>query len=150
MMSGQRSAGREAHWRSVFQEHTESGLSIRRFCQHRGISEGSFFAWRKKLAFAPSAAEGRTVQPRERKHRLNNRVKRAARAHQASPASRRSDDHPAANPSTSFVAVKLPTVNDRIEVVHPQGYVVRISNRMDLDWLPELFQMLDRYTTSQE
>jgi hypothetical protein len=149
-MSGQSSASREAHWRSVFQEHTDSGLSIRRFCQNEGISEASFFAWRKKLAWAPSAANGPTVQPRDGKRRLNNRVKRATRAQQGSPASRRSDDHPTASPTTSFVAVKLPTASEPIEVVHPQGYVVRISSRADLDWLGHLFQMLDRYTTQQE
>ena len=149
-MAGQSSASRKAHWRSVFQEYADSGLSIRRFCQNEGISEASFFAWRKKLAWAPPAANGPTVQPRDGKRRLNNRVKRAARAHQASPASHRSDDHPTASPTTSFVPIKLPTASEPIEVVHPQGYVVRISNRMDLDWLPELFQMLDRYTTRQE
>ena len=150
MMSGRSSAGREAHWRSVFQEYAESGLSIRMFCQNEGISEGSFFAWRKKLAWAPSAANGRTVQPRDGQRRVKSRVKRAARANQASAASGRSDAHPTASPTTSFVPIRLPTLSDRIEVVHPQGYVVRISNRVDLDWLAQVCQMLDRYTNRQE
>jgi len=150
MMSGQSSVDREAHWRSVFQEHADSGLSIRRFCQNRGISEGSFFAWRKKLAFVPSAAEGRAVQPSQGKHRLRSRVKRSAGGKQPSPVSRRSGNHPTANPSTSFVELKLPVRNEPIEVVHPRGYVVRIPSRVDLDWLPQLFQMLDRYTARQE
>jgi hypothetical protein len=149
-MASQSSASRETHWRSVFQEHAESGLSIRQFCQNAGISEASFFAWRKKLARAPAASNGRTVQPRGGKRRLNSRVKRAARAHQVSPASRRSDDHPTASPTRSFVPIKLPTASEPIEVVHPQGYVVRISNRADVDWLGHLFQVLDRSTTQQE
>jgi hypothetical protein len=48
------------------------------------------------------------------------------------------------------VPIKLPTASEPIEVVHPQGYVVRISNRADLDWLGHLFQVLDRSTTQQE
>lgn len=149
-MSGQSSASREAHWRTVFREHAESGLSIRRFCQNEGIAEASFFAWRKRLAWAPPAAKGETVHPREGKRGLKRRVKRAAGADQASSASRRSDGHPTASPTTSFVPIKLPKASEPIEVVHPQGYVVRIPSRADLDCLGHLFQMLDRYTTQQE
>jgi len=149
-MSGRSSAGREAHWRSVFQEHAESGLSIRRFCQDEGISEGSFFAWRKKLARRPSAARGRTAQPRDGKHGVKTRVKGSTRGNQALPVPGRSDGHPTTSPTTSFVPIKLPTASDPIEVVHPQGYVVRISSRADLDWLPHVLQVLDRHTTGQE
>jgi transposase-like protein len=31
------------------QRHAESGLSIRRFCANEGVSEPSFFNWRRKL-----------------------------------------------------------------------------------------------------
>ncbi len=37
-MSDQKNIGRETYWRSVFQEHADSGLSIRQFCQ---MSESS-------------------------------------------------------------------------------------------------------------
>jgi hypothetical protein len=150
MMSGQSSVRREAHWRSVLQEHAESGLSIRRFCQNRGIPEGSFFAWRKKLAWSPAAAKGQTVPPRDGKRRVKSRGKGSTWGKQASPTSRRSDGQPTASPPTSFVPIRLPAASEPIEVVHPQGYVVRIPNRVDLDWLGQLFQMLDRYTTRQE
>ena len=148
-MSGQKNIGRETYWRSVFQEHADSGLSIRRFCQTNGISEGSFFAWRKKLAIDPSLAKDRAVQSRGVKHRGESQAKQSASSKQASLASRL-DDHPAANPSTSFVALNLPAANEPIEVVHPQGYIVRIPSCANLDWLPHIFQMLDRHATGQE
>ncbi len=49
MLSKKRSIDREAFWRSVFEEFSASGLSIRGFCKQRGVSEPSFFQWRKKL-----------------------------------------------------------------------------------------------------
>ncbi len=149
-MSGRSSAGREVHWRSVFQEHAESGLSIRRFCQTEGISEGSFFAWRKKLARMPSAARGQTVQPCDGKRGVTSRVKGSPRGKLVLPGSGCSDGHTTVSPTASFVPIKLPTASDQVEVVHPQGYVIRLSNCVDLDWLGHLFQMLDRYTTRQE
>ena len=148
-MSSQKNIGRETYWRSVFQEHADGGLSIRRFCQTNGISEGSFFNWRKKLALDPSLASGRAVQSRDDNHRGESQAKQSTSGKQASLASR-SDDHPVANPSASFVALNLPIANEPIEVVHPQGYVVRIPNRANVDWLPHIFQMLDQYATRQE
>ena len=148
-MSGQKKIGRETYWRSVFQEHADSGLSIRRFCQTNGISEGSFFNWRKKVALDPSLPNGRAVQSRDGNHRTESRANRSASGKQASLASR-SDDQPTANPSASFVALNLPAANEPIEVVHPQGYVVRIPNRANMDWLPHIFQMLDQHATRQE
>jgi hypothetical protein len=148
-MSGQKSIGRATYWRSVFQEHADSGLSIRRFCQTNGISEGSFFNWRKKLALDPSLAKGRAVQSRDGNHRRQSQAKRSTSVKRASLASR-SGDQPAANPSTSFVALNLPAANEPIEVVHPQGYIVRIPSRANLEWLPHIFQMLDQHATRQE
>ncbi len=148
-MSGQKNIGRETYWRSVFQEHADSGLSIRRFCQTNSISEGSFFNWRKKLAIDPSLAKGQAVQSRGGNHHGESHAKQSASGKQG-PLASRSDDHPAANPSTSFVALNLAAANEPIEVVHPQGYIVRIPSRANLEWLPHIFQMLDQYATRQE
>lgn len=48
-MANLRSGEREAFWRGEVTSHTASGLSVRRFCQERGLSEPSFFAWRRTL-----------------------------------------------------------------------------------------------------
>ena len=43
-------------WRSIISAQPASGLSIARYCRERGISQPSFFAWRRRLGQA--AAEG--------------------------------------------------------------------------------------------
>ena len=41
--------GREAHWRAIVARWRRSGRSVREFCQAEGLSEPSFYAWRRKL-----------------------------------------------------------------------------------------------------
>jgi transposase-like protein len=36
-------------WRERLAEHERSGLSVKQFCQERGITQWSFYAWRKRL-----------------------------------------------------------------------------------------------------
>ena len=36
-------------WREVFAEHGRSGLTVKQFCLERGITQWSFYAWRKRL-----------------------------------------------------------------------------------------------------
>jgi hypothetical protein len=46
----QRRLDREQFWRKLIRRQQRSGQSIRAFCAEQGVSEPSFFAWRKKLA----------------------------------------------------------------------------------------------------
>jgi len=39
----------EQRWRDIIKDCQESGQSIRFYCLRRGISEGAFHYWRKKL-----------------------------------------------------------------------------------------------------
>ena len=39
----------EQRWRDIINDCEESGQSIRSYCLRRGISEGAFHYWRKKL-----------------------------------------------------------------------------------------------------
>ena len=43
------SAEKESFWRLVMEEFRTSGLSVRAFCAREGLSEPSFYAWRRKL-----------------------------------------------------------------------------------------------------
>jgi hypothetical protein len=36
-------------WREVLAAHGRSGLSVKQFCQERGITQWAFYAWRKRL-----------------------------------------------------------------------------------------------------
>jgi hypothetical protein len=45
-----RSQRREDHWRRIVTRQPASGLSIRAWCDHQGVKEASFYAWRRTLA----------------------------------------------------------------------------------------------------
>ena len=40
---------RTAYWRGRIAEQERSGLPIQQFCKERGITEQSFYVWRKRL-----------------------------------------------------------------------------------------------------
>ena len=48
-MARKKSLEKEKHWREIFQRQASSGLSVRGFCAGEGMSEPSFYAWRKRL-----------------------------------------------------------------------------------------------------
>ena len=45
-----RSVRREDYWRRMVTQQPGSGLSIRAWCQQQGVTEASFYAWRRTLA----------------------------------------------------------------------------------------------------
>jgi hypothetical protein len=49
-MAKQRNGEREAFWREQVRRQAASRLSVRRFCEEKGLSEPSFYAWRRTLA----------------------------------------------------------------------------------------------------
>jgi transposase-like protein len=40
---------RSAYWRERIAEHERSGMSVQQFCKERGMTEQSFYVWRKRL-----------------------------------------------------------------------------------------------------
>ena len=49
-MAKQRRGEREAFWREQVRRQAASRLSVRRFCEEKGLSEPSFYSWRRTLA----------------------------------------------------------------------------------------------------
>ncbi len=47
MRRATRDLEREAHWQRVLARRKHSGLSVRAFCQAEGVSEPSFYGWRR-------------------------------------------------------------------------------------------------------
>jgi hypothetical protein len=41
--------GRSEYWRERIDEQESSGLSVQRFCKQQGLTEQSFYLWRKRL-----------------------------------------------------------------------------------------------------
>ena len=60
-------SARSAHWRNLVQEQAASGKKVSVFCSERGLTEASFYAWRKRLSqqapvsFALVSADGSTA-----------------------------------------------------------------------------------------
>jgi transposase-like protein len=40
---------RSAYWRERITEQERSGMSVQQFCKEKGITEQSFYVWRKRL-----------------------------------------------------------------------------------------------------
>jgi hypothetical protein len=45
-----RNVAKEQFWRKVVAEQRRSRLTVRAFCESRGLTESSFYAWRAELA----------------------------------------------------------------------------------------------------
>ena len=64
-MSSGAPARRREDWQQLISEHKQSGLTVKAFCQKQGVSEASFYSWRKRIVgggqpagFALVAANG--------------------------------------------------------------------------------------------
>lgn len=49
MAQSKRSTEKESFWRLVLEEHQRSGLPVRAFCEREGLSEPSFYSWRREI-----------------------------------------------------------------------------------------------------
>lgn len=54
-----RRSDREQFWRDLIGRQEQSGQSIREFCDSEGVSQPSFFSWRKRLRSQNGQAESR-------------------------------------------------------------------------------------------
>jgi hypothetical protein len=49
MANQRRSVEKEAYWRGQLERQSASGQSIRRWCRESGVSEPTFYVWRREL-----------------------------------------------------------------------------------------------------
>jgi hypothetical protein len=114
-MARRKSAEKSLRWREILKRQAESGVSIRRFCAAEGISEPSFYAWRKKLAEPtiddPRGAIGR--RPNE------------------------SDQNPL------FLPVSLLDSAPMLEIIHPLGYRIQVAGAVNPIALRQVIETLD-------
>jgi hypothetical protein len=120
---------RKQYWRDLIERQPTSGLSITRFCAQAGVSENSFYVWKRRLrAMAVKKRPG----------------PRAFRARKAKAK------------SSALVPVRLiPDLDlasspaQPIEVVWPGGLVLRIPTPCDAPTLREVFHLLAATSSSQ-
>lgn len=114
-MARKKNAERELHWRGIVNRQAGSGLSIREYCAKEGISQPSFFAWRKRLGTGES--DGRQVS------KPNGREK--------------------ADGGSEFIPLRLQDSASALVVIHPLGYQVRVTGDVTLRALREVLEVLD-------
>ncbi len=111
---GDRDLGKERFWRRMLGRWQRRGGSVRGFCAEHGLSEPAFYSWRRTLAARDQ--EGTSRQPRRR--------------------------GPRGRGASAFVPVHvLPAA--ALEVVFPDGRVVRVPAGFDPATLRQLLGVLD-------
>ena len=106
----------EKHWRDILNRQARSGLSIREFCAKAGVSQPSFYTWRRK--FRERAGEnGESGMPRF-------------------PAETSGNGGP-------FIPLRLVDSASALEVIHPLGYRVRVTGEMNIHDLRQVLEVLD-------
>jgi hypothetical protein len=113
---------RTRFWRDLIERQPASGLNIARFCADAGVSQNSFYVWKKRLL--TTAQQVRTAPPR-RKHRLKKGAVK------------------------SLVPVRVipdvshqPLTDKAIEIAWPNGIALRIPAGCDSKTLREVFGLL--------
>jgi hypothetical protein len=114
-MAGRKTAEKTLRWRELLRRQADSGASIREFCRSEGLSEPSFYAWRKKLR-EPSKVGRRPTR-----------------------ASCRLD----ADQEPLFVPVRLLESAPALEIIHPLGYRIQMTGEVNPVALRHVIETLD-------
>ena len=115
---------KETRFLELIRLHQDSGLTVREFCSNEGIAPSTFFYWKKKLQdsignkdFIPLVVKSQDSSHAAPDHRSTN--------HRDYPASKLSDEHA------------------KLELVFPNGTLLRIKDDLDLVHLRALIHLYD-------
>jgi len=121
MARGQHNPAKEQHWRQHLAAWRRSGQTVRDYCRAEGVSEPSFYAWRRILS------------ERRRRTTAADRV-----ADPVKPA--------LSTTASAFVPVRLvdpPVVTPPVEVVLRGGRLLRVTTGFSASTLRELVTVLE-------
>lgn len=116
-MARKKNGAAEARWREIVQRQAGSGLSVRGFCAAEGISEPSFYAWRKKL--------------RTRNVNGTRAVRNERRREET------------ADDASLFIPFKMVDTAATLEIVHPLGYRIQVTGDVNPVALRHVIETLD-------
>ena len=106
----------ESRWREVLERQADSGLSVRSFCTAEGISEPSFYVWRKRLRTRQDTGT-RTVRKKARREKTGD--------------------------NGLFVPLKLFDAAPALEIIHPLGYRIHVTGDVNPVVLRHVIETLD-------
>jgi len=116
---GERDRGKERFWRRTLRQWRRSRQTIRDFCAEHGLSEPSFYAWRRIIA-----ERERQASVREARHQRREEAKLLEKP--------------------VFVPLQVvPTAMGPLEVVLGQGRIVRVPPGFDAATLRQLLAVLE-------
>jgi transposase-like protein len=126
-MAKRASDERRRFWRGLIKRQPTSGLNIARYCEQAGVSQNSFFAWKRRLRSTDQIGKHRSPGGLTSSPRRQRRQKK----------------------SRSLVPVRLvadvdrrPITSGLIEIAWPDGIVLRIPPGCNGDTLREVFRLL--------
>jgi transposase-like protein len=125
-MAGRRKRdfGKERFWRRALRQWRRSGLNVRAFCAEHGVTEASFYAWRRIVAQRDQ--ESASVHAKPERDRVRH----------ATPAN---DDAPV------FVPLRVidASAQAAFEILLARGRVVRVLRGFDTETLRQLLAILE-------
>lgn len=128
---GERDPQRERFWRTVFERRQGSGLSTKEFCRREGLSEASYYAWRRELA------------RRDRQRRPQLRRKRASSAARRTSKGRRSVMAAPLFQELTILGGPSPAASGCLEIILPDGCRVRLAAEVNRALLADVLQALE-------
>jgi len=114
-MAGRKRAEKALHWQEILRRQAESGFSIREFCTTEGLSEPSFYAWRKKLR--EPMKDGRQPPIVSRRQQPKN--------------------------GPLFVPLNVLDSAPALEIIHPLGYRIQLTGEVNPIALRHVIETLD-------
>jgi hypothetical protein len=135
------SVERERFWSELLERQARSGQSVRRFCGSAGVSEPSFYLWRKRLrsakrTSATSTTSGGVPDPSPA---VSAPIRRGSRG--------TSDAFIGAS-GNGYEFLPLGTLGGGresvLEIVHPGGCRVRVIGDLNVACLRQVLQTLDQ------
>ena len=125
---GYQDRGKEHFWRRLLRQWQRSGQGVRSFCRQHGLSEPSFYAWR------------RTIQQRDRQAQPKSPPGRRPRASDPRQGAAAPGRPGAGQPA--FVPVSIAAAPPALEVVLRDGRTVRVPPDFDAATLRQLLAVL--------
>ena len=135
----QRDLGKECYWRRLLGQWRRSGMSGRDFCAEHGLSEPSFYSWRREIIrrdqeVTASVPRVRGIESPARPTHLRSPIGLA----KARPSSQQSGN--------SFVMVAIPDgalISSAIDIVLAERRVLRVRRGFDAELLREVMRVLE-------
>lgn len=113
---------RKRFWRDLVERQRTSGLNIARFCADAGVSQNSFYVWKKRVL--ATAQQDRAAMPRRKHQRKKAMAKSLV-------------------PVRVIPDVRLqPPIAQAIEIAWPNGIALRVAPGCDSKMVREVFGLL--------